>query len=74
MKKLEFALRGVIWLIWNFFYVLLAGWVGQEEFARGEIRFLAALVWLFWLIIGAALIESTELPQALTKALTEDEA
>jgi hypothetical protein len=71
MKKLEYAIRGLMYFISLVIYTLLAAWVGEGRWDETHARFLAAMLGVFWLVC-TSFIEAVELPQEIAKALTEE--
>ena len=71
MKKLEYAIRGLMYFISLVIYTLLAAWVGEGRWEETEARFVAVMFGVFWLGF-TSFLEAMELPQEIAKALTEE--
>jgi hypothetical protein len=72
MKKLEFAIRGLLYLLTNILYFAVAAWVGEGLYGENGTRVAAVMGWIFWNAFGAMVIEFSEAPKEIVKALTED--
>ena len=72
MKKLEYTIRGLLWLLWNFAYFCLASWVLQAEPTEISSRLATAMLWVLWNFTGLMTIECFEAPKAIAKSLMED--
>jgi hypothetical protein len=57
--------------MWFILYVLVAAWVGQGEFHLSQARSAAALGAVPWGLVGTIVIELSEAPKGLVKALME---
>lgn len=73
MKRIQYMITGLCWVVWLSVYIALAAWVLQDADVNAGTRFSAALIGLYWLMLGGFPIHATSLPQAITKALFEDE-
>lgn len=72
MKKLQWSLRGMMYLFSLISYITLAMWVVQDGFGDMDTRVTVAWCGIVWVGLAALIIDGMELPKELAKALTED--
>ena len=71
MKKLEYAIRGLMYLTSLVIYTLLAAWVGEGRWDETAARFIAVAFGAVWLV-ATSFLDAAELPREIAKALTEE--